>query len=113
MKFPVTITNRVTNYNPTAPFDTKNTTVILNNQLRRIERIPLKKVFELYGGEQKNAKAIYCLYLENNDPFPELEADVSWQMRGQNLTGKVKFIYIYARVILNTKAEVYIQSDND
>jgi|YNPBryantNP2012_1023418.scaffolds.fasta_scaffold00659_8 hypothetical protein len=113
MKFPVTITNQTITYDPTVPFDTKSSLVVLNNQLRRIERVPLNKAFDLYGGDQQNVKATYCLYLENNDPFPELEADVSWQMQGRNLTGKVKFIYIYARIITNIKAEVYIQSDND
>lgn len=109
-RFPVTVTHKERTVT-TAGYDTENTVTLISGALMCIERMPYNKVFNILG-EQKNAKATYALYLEIPDPNIPQQADVEWEMHGQVYKGKVKFVQPYSQIVMNRKAEVYIQSDN-
>jgi hypothetical protein len=100
-----------------ASFDTKTinaktTETLISNKMMCIERMPSNKVF-LILGQQTNTKATYCLYLEMNDPNLPQHTNVKWEMYGKSYSGKVKFIQPYSQIVMNRKAECYIQSDNE
>jgi len=92
------------------PIDT--TEILISNKLMCIERIPNNKTFQIFG-QQTNTKATYCLYLELNDIDLPQHTDVSWEMHGQKYSGKVKLTIPYSLVVLNRRAECYIQSNNE
>jgi hypothetical protein len=92
------------------PVDTEELLIV--NKIMCIERVPNNKVFQIFG-EQTNTKATYCLYLEINDPELPQHTTINWVMYGKTYTGKVKLTLPYSQLVMNRRAECYIQSDNE
>jgi hypothetical protein len=110
-RFPVTISKKTKVDVANQALPTEVVEVLVDNKLMCIERMPYNKAFAIFG-EQVNSKATYILYLEMDDSFPPQNADITWTMFSETYSGKIKTTMPYAKVVLNRKAECYIQSDN-
>lgn len=98
--------------NNTQLLDSKNREYLINEKMMCIERMTNNRAFRIFG-EQKNSGATYLLYLELDDPYLPQDTTVEWTMYDKLYTGKVKTTFPLSLTIMNRKAEVYIQSDNE
>lgn len=111
-RFPVSAYYYETTPNNSTLVNTKIRVDLICNQMMCIERIPYNKAFRIFG-EQVNSNATYILYLELSDPNLPQNTIIEWTMYDKLYTGKVKTSMPLSLVVMNRKAEVYIQSDNE